>query len=132
MGNKLKHLDFIQDAIKRMANNSFLLKGWAVTLVLALFALLRGDEVEPNDFLIGLLPVAVFWLLDGYFLYQEKLFIRLYNKIRVSDEKDVDFSMDTRPFRVNEDSIRNSVCSDTLILFYGVLFLTVIIINKSL
>lgn len=36
---KLKHLEFIQDMISRMAKNSFALKGWAVTLVAALFAL---------------------------------------------------------------------------------------------
>ena len=36
---KLKHLEFIQGIITRMANNSFMLKGWAVTLVAGIFAL---------------------------------------------------------------------------------------------
>ena len=31
--NKIKHLEMVQDVIKRMASNSFILKGWAVTLV---------------------------------------------------------------------------------------------------
>jgi hypothetical protein len=35
----VKHLEFIQNAITRMATNSFWLKGWAVTLVAATFAL---------------------------------------------------------------------------------------------
>ena len=29
----LKEIDIIQDIIKRMANNSFMIKGWAITLV---------------------------------------------------------------------------------------------------
>ncbi len=32
MEQKIKHLEFIQAAINRMAGNSFLLKGWTVTL----------------------------------------------------------------------------------------------------
>jgi hypothetical protein len=36
---RIKHLEFIQATIVRLASNSFLLKGWTVTLVAALFAL---------------------------------------------------------------------------------------------
>jgi len=43
MGNKIKHLEFIQTIINRMAANSFLIKGWAITLVAALFALSSKD-----------------------------------------------------------------------------------------
>ena len=37
MDAKLKHLEMIQGVINRMANCSFLLKGWSVTLIAALF-----------------------------------------------------------------------------------------------
>ena len=33
MDKKLKHLELVQSVINRMASNSFMLKGWAVTLV---------------------------------------------------------------------------------------------------
>jgi hypothetical protein len=36
---KEKHLELIQAVISRMAGNSFLLKGWSVTLAAALLAL---------------------------------------------------------------------------------------------
>ena len=36
---KLKHLEFVQNVITRMNTNSFLIKGWSVTLVAAIFAL---------------------------------------------------------------------------------------------
>ena len=38
-----KYLEFIQQTITRMANNSFLLKGWTVTLSAAIFALAAKD-----------------------------------------------------------------------------------------
>ena len=40
MNNKHKHLELIQGVINRLSTNSFLLKGWSVVLVSALFALL--------------------------------------------------------------------------------------------
>lgn len=45
MENKLKHLDFLQLVITRMNVNSFSLKGWAVTLVSALFAFAAKTQI---------------------------------------------------------------------------------------
>jgi hypothetical protein len=39
MDKKISHLQMLQAVITRMAGNSFLLKGWSVTLVSAPFAL---------------------------------------------------------------------------------------------
>jgi hypothetical protein len=39
MENKHKHLEFIQAAVNRMASNLFLLKGWTITLIAAVFIL---------------------------------------------------------------------------------------------
>ena len=86
---KIAHLTFIQGIITRMGNNSFLLKGWTVTLVAALFALAAKDS-NQNFILIAYFPILVFWMLDGYFLYQERLFRDLYNGVandRISSEQ---------------------------------------------
>ena len=40
----LKEIELIQDIIKRMAFNSFLIKGWTITLV-AVTLLLKGEHV---------------------------------------------------------------------------------------
>jgi len=40
---RLKHLEFVQPLVPRMAGYSFLLKGWTVTLSAALFALAAKD-----------------------------------------------------------------------------------------
>ena len=118
MENKQKHLEFIQAVINRMVGNSFLLKGWAITLVTALFALSAKDTNQSYIF-ITYFPVIIFWILDGYFLLQERLFRDLYDDVRKLDEKDIDFSMDTRKYKKNErNSWLRSMFSPTLLWFY--------------
>jgi hypothetical protein len=75
---KMKHLDLIQGVITRMASNSFVLKGWSVTLATALFGF-SAKESEPRLALLALLPILVFWGLDGYYLGLERRFRSLYD-----------------------------------------------------
>jgi len=126
--NALKHLDMIERVIERMARNSFSLKAWTVVLVSALFAL-AADRVDGRLFLVGLLPVFVFWALDGYFLWQERLFRALYDAVRnrIHDASvHGPFSMNTRPY-LNAVAPWHIVCvSLTLRLFYGCLLVAVV------
>jgi hypothetical protein len=128
MENKQKHLEFIQSAVARMASNLFLLKGWTITLIAALFAL-AAKGVDDVYFLIAYFPAFMFWVLDGYFLAQERQFRALYDHVRSLDEASIDFSMDTSPFK---DQPRNTwsgaMLSRTLLLYYGVLICTMIIV----
>jgi hypothetical protein len=89
---KLKHLEFIQNVITRMNTNSFMVKGWAVTLVAALFALSSTTNAK-NLYLAAFVPVPVFWLLDGFFLATEKRFRDLYDKVRDQEKPDMEFEM---------------------------------------
>ena len=41
--SKLEHLKMLQAVITRMASNSFMVKGWCITLVSALLALSAKD-----------------------------------------------------------------------------------------
>ena len=117
--NKHKHLDFIQAAVNRMAGNLFLLKGWTVTLIAALFALAAKDSNEYYV-LIAYFPLFIFWTLDGYFLSQERKFRALYDHVRKLDESAIDFSMDTRQFSTNtRNTWFGAMSSRTLIVYYG-------------
>jgi hypothetical protein len=60
MDEKLKHLEFIQAAINRMANNAFLLKGWSVTLTGALLAL-TFKQLDHRYLYVSLVVLAFFW-----------------------------------------------------------------------
>lgn len=128
MENKRQHLEMIQGVINRMANNSFFLKGWAITLIAALFVL-SAKDTNPNYIFVAYFPVIIFWVLDGYFLSQERLFRDLYDDVRKLNEKAIDFSMDTRKYRKNE---RNgwlcSMFSPTLLWFYLSLVVVMLVI----
>jgi hypothetical protein len=93
MEAKIKHLEFILATINRMANNSFLLKGWTVTLVGGLLAL-SFKEIDHRYLYISLIVLAIFWLLDSYYLSRERNFVNLYNQVRNKPDEAIDFSMD--------------------------------------
>ena len=115
MESKIAYLQMIQAVIARMAGNSFLIKGWSVTLVAALFALAAANTNALFVYL-AYFPSFMFWALDAYFLRQERLFRKLYDDVRASDEP-VDFSMNTEPFARQVNSTWSVAWSCTLRLF---------------
>ena len=121
MEAKPKHLEFIQGVVNRLATNSFRLKGWTVVLLSALVVLLvRESQMEIAPVALG--PIIVFWGLDGYFLWQERLFRALYDHVRQLEEGEIDFSMDVEPFRaLRGRTWLGATFSKTLIGFYGAL-----------
>lgn len=127
MDKKLKHLEMIQGVINRMAHNSFLLKSWSVVLVSALFAL---SAKEKNGYLVPLayFPALAFWVLDGYFLWQERLFRKLYDQVRVLDDADVDFSMNISPVLSKVDPWLKVIFSKTLAIFHGAIIATIFLV----
>lgn len=127
MEQKIKHLEFIQGVVNRMAANSFLIKGWCITLVSALFVLAAKDT-NAKFLIIAYIPVSAFWILDGYYLYQERLFRGLYNQIRIKEESSIDFSMDTKTFEGGRNTWINTIFSKTLCIFYITLILVMLII----
>lgn len=116
--NKHKHLEFIQATINRMASNIFLIKGWCITLIAALFALAAKDSNKAYV-LVAYFPLLIFWCLDGYFLSQERRFRALYDYVRVKDEVSIDFSMDTTLFCNDERNLwAGAFFSRTLVIYY--------------
>ena len=127
MERKIKHLEFIQGVINRFASDSFRMKGWCVVLVAALFILLaREGRIEFVG--VALVPVLFFWGLDGYFLWQERLFRALYDHVRVQGEAEIDFSMDVSAFKTDRARTwPGATFSRTLSVFYGALALAVVL-----
>jgi hypothetical protein len=115
-----------------MSNHSFLLKGWGVTLVAALFALAAKDA-NTKYILIAFLPVLIFWAMDAYFLSQERSYRALYEKVRKQTEADVDFSMNVREHCNGKNGWWSCFYSTTIVTFYlsllGVMLITMCLIN---
>lgn len=111
-----KHLEFIQAVISRMASNSFVLKGWAVSLVVAVIAL-DSDGLSALDGVAAGCAVLFFWILDSYYLYQERLYIELFNDVRKKAESEIDFQMRAASLRPGP-AYWSSMWSVTEVLFY--------------
>lgn len=125
--DKKKHLEFLQLAINRMASNSFILKGWNITLIVGLFALTLKD-LSSSYLYLAILPALAFWGLDAYYLRQERLFRELYNSIRKAKRKDIDpYSFDTQSVSGNVKNWFCTLFSPTVILLHGAVTLFIII-----
>ena len=126
--NKLKHLEFIQNIITRMNANSFVIKGWSVTLVSALFAL-AADKANLFFVLIAYLPTLVFWGLDGFFLSTEKQYRELYEEVTAKSEAQIDFNL--KPSQGHKDKAGGWLCngfSKTLWPFHGTILASVFMV----
>jgi len=86
----------VQTAIARMAQNSFLLKGWSVTLATGILAAALGQKQQAFAWL-GLMPALAFWGLDAFYLRQERLFRALHDDVCAvfGTTSPVTFSMNT-------------------------------------
>jgi hypothetical protein len=124
MENKRKHLEFIQSTINRMANTSFLLKGWSVSVIAGLFALSIPAR-QVSLLFLALTLTVIFWSLDAYFLWQERQYRALYDHVRILNEIYIDFSMDASPY-AKKQSLICVHFSQTLLVFYGPVMITVI------
>lgn len=116
--NKIKFLEMIQGIITRMASNSFLLKGWAVTLVAGMF-FLSAREANSIFFLIAYVPVILFWFLDAYYLQLERKYRVLYNDTVESLADKVNFKLSIKKSNAQEKTMfMQSLMSPTEFLFY--------------
>ncbi|MEE9442087.1 MAG: hypothetical protein V3V99_05410 [candidate division Zixibacteria bacterium] len=127
MSNKHAHLEIIQGVVNRLSQNSFLLKGWSVVLVSAMFALAAKDSRLLFVYL-AYFPTIAFWCLDGYFLHQERLFRKLYDHVRKLSEENIDFSMNTQIVQDQVASCAGVTLSKTLIVFHGVILISIILV----
>lgn len=104
----LKEIEIIQNIIKRMAYNSFMIKGWAITLVVVTL-LLKGSRYQVW---IAFIPLLVFWFLDAYFLWQEQLYRELYKWVIENRLKTNEYLFDMNAYR-----FKNKVQSKVRIMF---------------
>jgi len=117
----VKHLEWILGIVVRMNGNSFLIKSWCLTVTAATYGF-AVNRVDWRLTVIGMLAVLGFWLLDTYFLRQERLFRLLYDHVRIDARAVPRFSMATTRYR-DREAVRywNVFGSITLRLFYGIL-----------
>ncbi|MFF7347127.1 MULTISPECIES: hypothetical protein [Streptomyces] len=115
--DQVKHLEFIQAVITRLGTNSFLVKGWCLTLAAGLLAF-AAEGSRLSVAATAFVPLVAFWFLDGYFLWQERLFRKLYDQARKPGAEVELFSMNPYPY-AGQVRWWQATFSVSLSLFYG-------------
>ncbi len=127
---KIKHLEFIQNVINRMASNSFKLKAWCITIVAALVTVastaLAKNSMENYKILfwIGLVLVFIFGYMDCFYLKKERQYCLLYDEVRKKQEDEIDFSMNVSHYTGCEKGC--CIWSSSIKFFYGSLILVLL------
>jgi hypothetical protein len=131
--SRLEHLKLIQAIIARMAQNSFLLKGWSATLAAGLIATGVGRSSRAYA-LLALYPAIVLWGLDAYYLRQERLFRALHEAVAAtSNNAPNSYSMNTNPLTPAVDSWGRTLFAQTVCLLHGtIVFVILLVLATSL
>ncbi len=140
--NLHKEIDLIQSCITRMASNSFLIKGWTISIIAIVLALV-DKEINPLLLcLMLLLPLIAFWWLDAFFLYTEKLYRKLYEwVITERPKKNAELMYNLNPHRFKDKLFQikkdkkpkkletqfSVMLSSTLLSFYGIIAAIIIV-----
>ncbi len=130
--DRIRHLEIILSAILRQAQNSFMYKGWAVTLVAAILALAATEDLAAKYLYIALIPAFTFWGLDAFYLREERLFRAHYAAVRsLSREEWLSdpFSMDVKPYETAVDCWAKGCFSRSVWPLYAPLVVLVMIIT---
>ena len=126
-----KEIDLIQACISRMAHDSFLMKGWMLTLLAAIWAFAIRTETLFVISAMSLVIIWAFWYLDAFFLCVEKMYREMYNWVIVERPKgntDYLYNLDPYRFSAKVKSRFEIMFSVTLRCFYGIPFLLIAII----
>lgn len=113
-----------------MASNSFLFKGWSITIIAGISAFATKDS---NSLLMTVPIVAtlLFWGVDAYYLMLERAFRDMYDAVRQKKESEIDFSM--KPTGIGFKAwLTTATTRPVLWLFYAVVLVVLIVLTLSL
>ena len=125
--SKLKHIDIVQSTISRMAQNSFAIKGWTITVLVGLFVFLQKDNFR-NNMIIYLIPIIFFWVIDSYYLWQERLFRKLYNDIIVNVTEESDLSMNIIQYKAKVKFYSSLFSVSEIMIYLPLLLITLLLL----
>lgn len=133
--DKRKHLEFLQNTITRMNTNSFQLKGLAITIIAALYAIFASNS--KIEFLFICVPVPLlFHFLDSFYLMQERKIRGIYNDVaEIKHQNDVQlYEFPLEKYKGNKYSYIESFFSKpTFGLYFPLLLLNIsILIIKAM
>jgi hypothetical protein len=124
--HEIKHLELVQSVISRMAQHSFQLKGWSVTVATAVIAL-AAKESSPGLATLALFPAVAFWSLDAYYLRQERLYRKLFEAIADPLKVVPPFSMTTKEYVSEVGSWVTTLRAKTILPLHATIVLIIVV-----
>lgn len=118
------HLQFIQNVITRMNANSFQVKTWTVSIIVALAALAVNSK-NYMYILISVVPTILFWTLDSYYLQQERKFRGLYKDVVLGNVPL--YLMPINRYREGIYQFSSAFFSNSIINFYGAILASILL-----
>lgn len=126
-----KEIDLIQGCINRMAQNSFMLKGWALTIFAGVTAFTKGENFSDPITLVcsTIIPFVCFWILDTFFLRTEKKYRKMYEDMLTKRKvNNTEGQYELNPKTIKVDSFLKVMFSITMVIFYGIPLLSSIVL----
>ena len=96
------YLNLIQANIARMAGNSALMKGFAATMIAAMFGMAVSELVKWYYIAILIVPLIAFIRLDVYYLQLEKRYRNLYTFVAEHRQYNFNYSLDLKNSKFEE------------------------------
>jgi hypothetical protein len=124
-----KEIDLIQSCISRMAQHSFYLKGWLITIIGIVITLRKDSIIITALLLLGI--IVVFWYLNAIYLRYEKQYRELYNwVIKERLKANYEYLYDLNLHRFDKKVANRFILMfrNTLLVFYGSLFIVILAI----
>lgn len=118
------HLQFIQNVITRMNANSFQVKTWTVSIIVALAALAVNSK-NYMYILISVVPTILFWTLDSYYLQQERKFRGLHKDVVLGNVPL--YLMQINRYREGIYQFSSALFSNSIIKFYGAILASILL-----
>ncbi|EPB8167308.1 hypothetical protein ACRTAK_002992 [Clostridium perfringens] len=134
-----KEIDLIQSCINRMAQNSFIVKGWFISLIAVILTLLPEKFNINYLYCISFIISFCFWYLDAFFLKTERLYRFKYQWVITERLKNDNYFYDLNPYNRNmwydkngnipsEPNIIQVMFSKTLLVIYLPIIILIIIL----
>lgn len=110
------HIELLQGIIDRMAGNSANCKTWAITVIVAVFAL--SDTEGWTRFFICLGATLMFYLLDcfylgleGRFINMQRIFVRkIYGELKKEDSANLEIDPSKiKPYKIEESTWKDQL-----------------------
>lgn len=129
-----KEIDLIQACINRMSQNSFSCKGWNLTLIAGIFALVPENINKWYICIVILCINLCFWWLDSFYVLQEQKYRDKYEWViskRAEGNNEFLYNLNPNNSNMNlENRQRNQLkvaFSKTLLPMYGGISVLIIV-----